>query len=36
MNIIFNWYVTNEPEKWNLLVEKIINDLRKKYVAETN
>jgi len=31
MNIVVEWYVTNEPEKWKLLVEKITNDVRKKY-----
>ncbi|XP_077273209.1 ejaculatory bulb-specific protein 3-like [Temnothorax americanus] len=34
MNLVTDWFVTNEPKKWRLIVEKTINDLKKKYADQ--
>ncbi|XP_011693228.1 PREDICTED: ejaculatory bulb-specific protein 3-like [Wasmannia auropunctata] len=30
MDMITDWYVTNQPDKWQLIVEKTLNNLKKK------
>ncbi|XP_011693343.1 PREDICTED: ejaculatory bulb-specific protein 3-like [Wasmannia auropunctata] len=34
LNTITDWYNLHEPEKWRLVVEKTVNDLKKKYAND--
>ncbi|KYQ48384.1 Ejaculatory bulb-specific protein 3 [Trachymyrmex zeteki] len=36
MEIITNWFVTNDPERWKLIVAKTVENMKKKAASNTN
>ncbi|EGI69191.1 PREDICTED: ejaculatory bulb-specific protein 3-like [Acromyrmex echinatior] len=36
MDMVTNWFVTNEPEKWKLIVAKTVEKMKKKAASNTD